>query len=225
MAGVSVGSLYQYFPSKEASWWPSSIATIGRSCRWSARAGGGRLAADSESGAPACGGRHRGASHRTETASRAGRTDSAHGSLENWKPSIARPLRCFEASWRAIAGDSCADLGLAAFVCATSIEALAHNAVLRSEVSRTNRWVRFRRGYTSRGRLSTVAAHDSRAAFQQRQGTKARKACQSARNPRCSGNALTRSVPRWLITAPLSAVAISPPVRATALLKPDAMPT
>ncbi|WP_309974008.1 hypothetical protein [Variovorax guangxiensis] len=32
MAGVSVESLYQYFPARERSPPPSSIATIGRSC-------------------------------------------------------------------------------------------------------------------------------------------------------------------------------------------------
>ena len=134
VAGVSVGSLYQYFPSKEAL----VVAVIGRHNRETmqlVRSALSEVAAQPvEYAIP----------KMVAAAIRAHRIDpKLHRVLTEQIPRIGQleNVEAFNREYFALFREYLAncqdalrsiDLDLAAYVCVTSIEALAHNAVLRS---------------------------------------------------------------------------------------------
>jgi AcrR family transcriptional regulator len=140
VAGVSVGSLYQYYPGKEAL-----VAAVidrhnggnhvGRPCG----AAGGRLAAGRGSSAQACYRSDRGACidpklHRV-LAEQIPRT----GGLENVEAFNRETYALNRAHLERHSNElRTTDLGLAAFVCVTSIEALAYTAVLHHSKTRSD---------------------------------------------------------------------------------------
>jgi AcrR family transcriptional regulator len=132
LAGVSVGSLYQYFPSKEAL----VVAVAERHNRDIMQVVGGVLAElDSLPVEDAV-------RKLVEAAIQAHRVDpELHcvladqvprtGGLENVEAANREAHAAFRAYLESRRDElRVADVGLAAFVCATSIEAVAHNAVL-----------------------------------------------------------------------------------------------
>jgi AcrR family transcriptional regulator len=132
VAGVSVGSLYQYFPSKEAL----VVAVIERHNRDIMKVVGGTLA-EMESMAV-----EQAVRSLVSVAIEAHRVDpELHrvlaeqipciGPLEHLETANREALAAFRAYLESHRNElSVTNLDLAAFVCATSIEALAHNAVL-----------------------------------------------------------------------------------------------
>ena len=129
VAGVSVGSLYQYFPSKEAL----VAAVIERHQQEIMQTVRGELAEVSvQPVEKAC------ASSSPSRLRRIVSIRSCIGCSRNrfrawessrrWRPSIGRTMRCSGRTSRAIGTKFVLDdLELAAFVCVTSIEALTHN--------------------------------------------------------------------------------------------------
>ena len=136
VAGVSVGSLYQYFPSKEAL----VAAVIERHRQEIMHAVKGELAQAADQPIK------RGVRTLVAAAVKAHRLDpKLHRVLAEQIPRVGRleKVQTFERENYAIFEAyleshrkeiRAVDLGLAAFVCVTSIEALTHTAVLNDEL-------------------------------------------------------------------------------------------
>ncbi len=131
VAGVSVGSLYQYYPGKEAL----VAAVIDRHNQEIMQVVRGALAEVASQPI------EKAVRRLVTVAIEAHRIDPkliaslqsryrARDGSRMWKPSIAKPTRSSRPTSRDTAMSFAYDLDLAAFVCVTSIEALAHTAVL-----------------------------------------------------------------------------------------------